>query len=559
MMNRVAVNFIKNMKTCPKQIAFYFWDPQSRTYHSITNEDLLFKSQNLAQQLRQAGLAHQSVILAIPQGLDFVCAALACLFAEIVFIPVHPIKIKSDLTRLDLIAQASLTRYVLLPNTLGSHAIFREPIGDFFLETLKITSTPHVMPKDLCFLQYSSGTTHKPKGIMISENNLRSCLDQMTKTMALSPEDHGCMWVPPYQDLGLIGGIFLPLYVGFPLTLMSSRTFIVNPLKWLEIITEQRVTITAAPNFAYDLVVDRFETAAGAELDLKSLKIALNAAERIKPRTIERFQRTFQPYGFLPQAFYPAYGLSEATLMVTAPEPLQPLQIVEMDELYAGENIVCCGKPMVGVDVQILKEGRTCDPGHIGEIFLAGESISQGYWNDSPATQERFKQRVNHSVFNPKYYFKTGDLGFMDEKGALFVIGRKEDQIWVKGQLYLLDLMEDQVLQLFTLDALYKTVAFLSDVKGQEELHIMQEVPFVSERFVGVMEQAANHIFERFQIPSLTIVLVKRGDIPKTVNGKIKRHAAKVLYEHAVIDILSRKTFSQMQSNPKKQFHQAMG
>ncbi|HXF91099.1 MAG TPA: AMP-binding protein [Candidatus Nitrosotenuis sp.] len=534
--NRLLTQLIKERQG----IAFYFWDPQSREYLSISYEELYSKAQELAEDLINAGMSQQTVLVTFPQGLEFVQVVLACLMAQVTFVPLLQVRTKSDFSILDSIAQSSITHWVLSPVSLGERATFRNHIGPFFLEGLPGYGVPPCPPHEVCFLQYSSGTTHKPKGVMITHDNLLACLEKMTNTMKITEEDHGCIWLPPYQDLGVIGGVFLPLYAGFPLTLMSPRTFILNPLKWVEVMTEQQVTITAAPNFAYDLCVDRLKPNHPYHFDLSQLRVALNGAERVKTKTIDRFTEAFKPYRFNPESFYPAYGLTEATLMVSAPAPLEGIRRIKVPS-YVSSDIIACGKPMTDIMVKIINDGREahiCEP---GEIWISGPTVAHGYWNDPQATEKKFNQYLPDSPFDNTSYTQTGDLGFLDQDGYLYVLGRLEDQIWLDGKNYLSEFLEDVVLSSFHQGAIYKTVAF--SLAGKELMILCEVTSRSDDRFYPLMDQAAFALHQNFDINKVTIALVKRGEIPVTTNGKLKRHAAQVLFQYGVIDVLIQKVY----------------
>lgn len=520
--------------------AFYYWDSQGRDYQSITYQDLYQNAHLLAQELREAGLSHHSVMVVFPQGLEFVQVVLACLLADVVFIPLHQIRTKSDISLLQSMAGSSMTPWVLSPHSLGEFAENEGRIGSYYLENLTPYEGRVESIKDTCFLQYSSGTTHKPKGVMISHENLQACLSKMIDTMKITPQDHGCVWLPAYQDLGIIGGVFLPLYAGFPLTLMSPRTFILNPLKWLEVMTEQEVTITAAPNFAYDLCVDRLKENQDYGFDLKQLRIALNGAELVKLRTIERFSEAFQPYHFNPHSFYPAYGLTEATLMVSANHPMDPIRKKAIPTL-ASHEIISCGKPMDDITVRIVRDECPVGPLEVGEIWISGSTVACGYWNDYQSTEDKFNQKLTHSSLDKEVYVKSGDLGFMDHDGFLYVLGRYGDQIHIDGKTYLSEYLEDMVLEKFHQDATYKTAAFTNQ---DQELIILCEASPHYERLYPLMGTVAQALYDTFALSQVTIAFVKRGQIPVTTNGKIKRHAAQVLYHYGVIETIMVKTFT---------------
>ncbi|MCP4657668.1 MAG: fatty acyl-AMP ligase, partial [bacterium] len=258
----------------------------------------------------------------------------------------------------------------------------------------------------LAFLQYTSGSTAAPKGVMVSHRNLLHNQQAIRRATGLGKGDRVAGWLPLYHDMGLIGNVFQPLYLGIPCVLMPPLAFLQKPVRWLRAISRYRATTSAAPDFAYAMCVNRISAAERAELDLSCWRVALNGAEPVRAETLERFARTFAPCGFRAEAFFPCYGLAEATLLVTGGDPhrLPPTLILAEEELERGRarraappaprrrTLVSCGRPAADQRLAVVdpESARPVPPGNVGEIRIAGPSVARGYWNRPQETERIF-------------------------------------------------------------------------------------------------------------------------------------------------------------------------
>src|SRR5262249_30146858 len=305
------------------------------------------------------------------------------------------------------------------------------------------TPLPACTPGQLAFLQYTSGSTGDAKGVRVTHANLVHNLEGLRLRWEMTPSSVMVTWLPAFHDLGLIFGILQPLYTGFPCVLMSPASCVQRPFRWLEVISSNRATHSLAPNFAYDLCATRISAQERASLDLRSWQMALNAAEPVRARTIDRFSELFAPVGFRREAFCPAYGLAEATLHVSGlgiheepsvarldPHAFGAGLVVDAAPGQAAVDVVGCGQPAPAVHVAIVDpdSGSARGEDEIGEIWVAGESVSAGYLRRPDVSRDVFEARLA-SGEGP--FLRTGDLGFL-RGGQLYITGRLKDLIIIR-------------------------------------------------------------------------------------------------------------------------------
>jgi acyl-CoA synthetase (AMP-forming)/AMP-acid ligase II len=300
----------------------------------------------------------------------------------------------------------------------------------------------------LAFLQYTSGSTATPKGVMVSHGNLLHNEAIIQQAFAQTSESVIVSWLPLYHDMGLIGNVLQPLYVGAHSVLMSPVAFLQSPFRWLKAISHYRATTSGGPNFAYDLCVRKITEEQKAGLDLSSWQLAFNGAEPIRAETLDRFAKAFASCGFRREAFFPCYGLAEATLFVAgktqsnAPAVIKHFETAALsnnrvieatDESQDRLSLVGCGGPGMGQTILIVnpETARVCPPGDVGEIWVSGASVAGGYWNQPEATERTFHASLAESSAGP--FLRTGDLGFL-QAGELFVTGRLKDLIIIRGR-----------------------------------------------------------------------------------------------------------------------------
>ncbi len=403
---------------------------------------------------------------------------------------------------------------------------------------------PDVHGETLAFLQYTSGSTGTPKGVMLSHANLIHNSALICHAFEHTRSGVGVFWLPSYHDMGLIGGILQPMYYGRPNVLMSPMSFLQKPLRWLQAISRYKSTVSGGPNFAYDLCVRRISPEERRTLDLSSWSLAFNGAEPIRPETIAEFTRTFAQCGFHPEAFYPCYGLAEATLMVTGgmktalpvirtfdAKALESNQAVDaLPDEEGTRTFVGCGKAFADQEVVIVDpETMTRRPDcRVGEIWVAGPSVAQGYWRHAEETAKSFLAYLKDSGRGP--YLRTGDLGFLHD-GELFVTGRLKDLIIIRGRNFYPQDIEQTVEKAHPLLRSSSSAVFMIEVAGRERLGVVAEI----ERGRNRSPQELDEVFEAIrksvsaehEIPMEAIVLIKAGSIPKTSSGKIQRHACR--------------------------------
>jgi acyl-CoA synthetase (AMP-forming)/AMP-acid ligase II len=539
----------------PRQTGFLFLrdnNPEN-DLDLLSYSQLDEKARAIAAVLQQNGEPGQRVLLLHQPGVDFVTAFYGCLYAGAIAVttyPAHRGRLKQSLPKIcDLLKDAECSTILTTSDIAPVFtAAWEETMGG---------RTPLVLASDtisgaaadkwrnpaagrdtVAFLQYTSGSTSRPRGVAVTHGNMVHNSEIIARGFESDSHSMGISWLPPYHDMGLIGGVVKPLYVGFPVVILSPYTFLQQPFRWLQTITKVRATVTGGPNFAYDLCVRRVTQEQRAKLDLSSWKIAFNGAEPIHPETMERFCEMFEPCGFNPKAFHPCYGLAESTLYVTGGKALAGPKVVWLDrgELEAGKAhqvtakwedskaVVGCGHAPADHRVLIVdpESKLACPDGRVGEVWVAGPSVAAGYWNRPEESAKVFCAHLAGSGEGP--FLRTGDLGFL-MNGELFVTGRIKDVIIINGRnLYPQDL---EVTAQSSHPGLqpFGGVAFAVERDGQEKLVIAQEVQreFLradSAEMIAAIRQA---IVRDYDVQAHAIALLKPGQIPRTSSGKVRR------------------------------------
>jgi 8-amino-7-oxononanoate synthase/acyl carrier protein len=403
---------------------------------------------------------------------------------------------------------------------------------------------------------------------MLSHENLLHNSLRIMQAFEITRSQSGVFWLPSFHDMGLIGGILVPLYGGKFNVLMSPVAFLQKPLRWLQAIAKYRATISGGPNFAYELCVRKTTPEQRAALDLSSWSLAFNGAEPVRAETIDAFCEAFAPSGFRRQAFYPCYGLAESTLMVTGGMKFEAPVIRSFDaasietgaavprpaNATGGRRLVGSGRELDGQDVLIV-DPQTCEalpPGRVGEIWVSGPSVAQGYWNRPEASQETFGAMLSQPEPAPPAkgvakwrpnagpYLRTGDLGFFDE-GELFVTGRLKDLIIIRGRNHYPQDIEHAVEEASPLVRAGSVAAFAVDVDGRERVVVVAEVER-GRRDAAEVAAAFDAIRKRLatehEVAVEAIVLVRPNSIPKTSSGKIQRHACKRQFLENALDVV---------------------
>jgi acyl-CoA synthetase (AMP-forming)/AMP-acid ligase II len=507
----------------------------------------------------------QRAVLLYPPSIDYVSALIGCMYAGVTAVPVYPPRDNGSLDRVISVAAtanvcAMLTTTAVLasvgriaPVLTQSNA--RWITTDMLADDAADAWSEHLPERgELAVLQFTSGSTGNPKGVMLRHGNLMVNSAQINDAMELGPADRGVIWLPPYHDMGLIGGILQPLYAGFPVHLMSPALFIQKPLRWLQAITAKRATISGGPNFAFDHCVDRVSADKLDTLDLSSWKLAFNGAEPIRANTLRRFAEHFAPCGFRASSFFPCYGLAEATLCVSGlaltaePTTLHvSVAALENHVIDAARDesdrkvLVGSGRPVAGLDVRIVdpESRQTCSDGEIGEIWVCGESVSAGYWDSPAATEAAFHAALSPSS-NTGPYLRTGDLGFFNQ-GELFVTGRLTDLIIVRGKNHYPQDIENTVTQSHQALQQGSAAAFLLD--DDNALGIVVEVRRGFSADIEEVESAIAHaVWSVHGLAIGQLALIRAGSIAKTSSGKVRRFLCRTQMRDGTLLIVKRES-----------------
>lgn len=535
----------------------FLMDGETQTA-SLTYQTLDHQAKRIAAHLQSLNAQGSRALLLYPSGLDFIAAFFGCLYAGVTAVPAYPPQQNQTRHRLQSIvadAQATfaLTTSALLadsqiqfadaPHLPELHWIMTDNLQE--LAALD-WAMPNLDEGTIALLQYTSGSTGTPKGVMVSHENLLHNATIIQHCFQDGEDSMGVSWLPPYHDMGLIGGILQPLSLGRPMILMSPMAFLRKPVRWLQAISRYRATTSGGPNFAYELCIKKITPAEAATLDLGSWQIAFNGAEPIRLQTLEAFAKTFQACGFCSDAFYPCYGMAETTLMVTGGTRMRSPQICAVDpialkdkhvitvdqDLPTARKVVGCGQARLDQKVMIVDpvSAMPCGADQVGEIWVSSQSVAQGYWNKPQETQQVFNAHLKESGEGP--FLRTGDLGFM-QAGELFVTGRLKELIIIRGRNHYPQDIEWTVQS--SHDALRTGggAAFSIEVNGAERLVIVQEVERSAVRQIPVAEVFAaiqRAVSEHHQLKIYAIALLKPGSIPKTSSGKTQRTECRARY-----------------------------
>lgn len=548
----------------PDDLAFRFLTDGESLGETLTYGELDQGSRAIAAQLQAMGLCGERALLLYPPGLDYLIAFFGCLYAGVVAVPAYPPRNQRNTPRIlavlaDAKAAVALTttqiatqvQSLLSEKTAGSGLQWL-CTDDLAPELATQWQDPGVTSDSLAFLQYTSGSTGTPKGVMVSQGNLLHNGAITYKVMDHHPESQFISWLPTYHDMGLIGGILQPLYGGFPCTLMSPASFLQRPYRWLKAISDYGGTTSGAPNFAYDLCVSKITPEQKATLDLSRWQVAFNGAEPIRHETLVRFQEAFADCGFQPEAFYPCYGMAETTLMVSGsmtsvPYPWKAIdkvafeqnQITDSESEETAVTLVGCGSAVPDMQIAIAhpETGVRCTGNEVGEVWVSGPSVCQGYWNRPEESHQTFQAFLADSGEGP--FLRTGDLGFLED-GELYITGRVKDLILIRGRnLYPQDI-ERATESSHPAFRMTGTAAFTVEVEGEERLVVVQELEFrakpnLSEAIAAIRQTVA----EEFEVQVYGVVLIKPGTIPKTSSGKIQRRACRDRFLNNELQVVS--------------------
>jgi acyl-CoA synthetase (AMP-forming)/AMP-acid ligase II len=503
----------------------------------------------IAAQLALCTAPGDRVLILCPPGLDYIRAFFGCLVSGRVAVPAYPPRHPRYLARLESILDDSLARCVL--TTTPMRDAIRSPGGA--LARIPIVWVDDVPPllddwepyapgaSDLAFLQYTSGSTGAPKGVMVTHQNLIAHAAMMQRAFQLSADEPYVSWLPLFHDMGLMAMLHA-VYAGAHEIILSPLELVSRPFRWLEAITTHRATVSGGPNFAYDLCASRISEAEREQLDLSSWRIAFNGSEPVQAETLERFTLRFAGRGFRHAAHYPCYGLAEATLFVSgAGRPRDPVcKSLSRTALADGEvrgdtsadakRLIGCGQAFGGELVRIVHpdERRMLPDGSLGEIWVSSDAVAAGYWRNAPATAETFHATLA-GAHQGRRYLRTGDLGFVDS-GELYVAGRLKDLIIIRGQNYYPQDIEITAQHSHLALVAGGGAAFEHDggaVLVQELRRTGQGEGPAPAAVIAAIKQA---VAETLGLDLTQVVLVQMHSIPRTSSGKIQRRQTHQLF-----------------------------
>ncbi len=542
------------------QIAYTFLKNGETEEVSLTYQQLDLEARAIASYLQSLGATGERALLLYPPGLEFISAFLGCLYAGVVAVPAYPPRSNMKLSRLQAIAQDAEATFALTTTSVLANIqdwLLENPnLGQLhWLATDSIDSDiaqswhePIVRSDTLALLQYTSGSTDTPKGVMVSHSNLLSNCADLDLGWNHTPDSVIVTWLPTFHDMGLIYGVIEPLYKGCSCYMMSPVSFLQKPVRWLQAISTYQATHSGAPNFAYALSVAKITPEQKASLNLSSWRMALNGAEPVRADVMQKFAETFKPCGFDLTAFCPGYGLAEATLKVAAvrQQDMPVFLAVDGDALVHNrvvaaksdapnvQTLVGCGRSEIDTEIAIVHpESLTqCQAAEVGEIWVSGSAVAVGYWRQTEQTAQTFQAYLADTGAGP--FLRTGDLGFL-QNGELFVTGRLKDIIIIRGQNHYPQDIELTVQKSHPALRLNCGAAFTIEKKGEERLVVVQEVERTYLRRLNIKEVVGNikeTVIDNHGLQVYTTVLIKPGSIPKTSSGKIQRHACR----HRFID-----------------------
>jgi acyl-CoA synthetase (AMP-forming)/AMP-acid ligase II/acyl carrier protein len=565
-MNNLVEIIKHKAQQTPDKLAYIFLRDGETLETKITYQQLFSQSLFLAQKLREKIPTQSRVLLLYPQGLEFVTAFLGCLIAEIIAVPVYPPKGNQKMSRLEAIIEDCQPSLILTTHFLLAKV--EDKLGNIIKEknieciaTDNLEETKEIQSINLdsftgdkvAFLQYTSGSTGIPKGVMISHQNILANSAYIQKAFQLTEDSVSVTWLPSFHDMGLIDGILQPLYTGFLGVIMSPEAFLQKPIRWLEAISRYHATHSGSPNLGYELCVQKITDEQKKDLDLSCWVSAYNGSEPVRFSTIENFTNKFKACGFESRYFYPCYGMAEATLMISGGDLEKESVYLDVDGNKLRENLlikadnktknirrlVGCGHSWLDTEIKIVNSETNiaCEDNQIGEIWVSGSSIAQGYWQKPEISQEVFKANLilsnpslkgGNKIISPEF-LRTGDLGFIHD-GELFITGRQKDLIIIWGKNHYPQDIEVTVQNSHQALRGDSGAAFSVDIEIGEKLVIVQEVrrSYIKQLDIDEIITAIREAVSlEHELQVYAIALIKPASIPKTSSGKIQRYACR--------------------------------
>ena len=564
--DRKYITWLDNGKTESDSYSFAELDRQARSLAV----QLLSQVCNYQKTHRQAD--YPAALIVTQPGLEFVRAFFACLYAGIVAVPTYPLKRGESSQRLSALVEDSQANLVLADNkSFAQIAQFPDVckqaplvcLDDLSLELHENWRFPGINNQSPAFYQYTSGSTGQSKGVIVTHGNLMSNERIIAEAMGHDRDTVVVGWLPLFHDMGLIGNLLQPFCLGASCYLMSPLAFIANPIRWLQAISKYRATSSGGPNFAYDLCIARTTAEQRAELDLSHWRVAFNGSEPIRAATLDQFSQTFADCGFNRSAFFPCYGMAESTLLVTGSSPYRLPSVLTVDKcelergnvqplatIHPATPQICNTEIEINTSqtVQLVSSGRTYQDSqvkivhpetcmelqerHVGEVWVRGSSVANGYKNKDCLTDRTFKARLA-GTGQSDTYLRTGDLGFLYQ-GELYVTGRHKDLIIINGRNHYPQDLEQTVGQAHSALADCRAAAFSIDVDTQEHLIVAVSIgkKIVNKIPVQEIHDSVVEAITRRHGLKLQELILTTSRLPETSSGKLQRSRCRLMYQN---------------------------
>lgn len=564
----------------PDRVVYTWLDDDGRVEQQFTFAELASRARTLAARFTEHAAPGERALLLYPHGLEFIAAFIACLYVGVVAVPAYPPRRNRSILRLTAIHRDAEPRLILTSSEVADNLTGQ--FGDGGSDsTVMVTDPiptdgratwrrPLLDPGSLAFIQYTSGSTGTPKGVMVSHGNIAANEATIARSFRHSKATVVVGWLPLFHDMGLIGNVIQPLYVGCPYVHVSPVTFLREPIRWLRAISDFGGTTSGAPNFAYDHCVNQITEEEKDALDIRSLTLLYNDAEPVRSRTLDRFAGAFARCGFRREAFFLCYGMAETTLLASGGPPQRPLVFlpVRSSALEAHRLVPCedhepdtqvlvgCGRTGHGTRIVIVivdpERSRRAAPDAVGEIWVSGPSVAQGYWNRPEETGQTFRAYLADTGEGP--FLRTGDLGFIRD-GEVFITGRIKDLIIIRGRNIYPHDGEATVERTLDFVAANTCAAFATAHRDGERLTLVIEADRATvstARKAGhrveaggsipqlddLVERVRQTIADEFDVTPHAVNFVRPGTFPRTSSDKVQRRACRQGFERGELEVV---------------------
>ncbi|CAH9058399.1 D-alanine--D-alanyl carrier protein ligase [Pseudoalteromonas holothuriae] len=603
MNTNIVTSLVYLAKTRGNDVAYQYFFDDDQPSKTLTYFQLDKNARLIASHLKVHFRKGDRALLLYNSGFEFVEAFFACLYAGVVAVPAYPPKKNQNIDRLrsiieDAGAAGALTtakiNEIARPlfeseTSLKSLPIYITDLFSTEQSDQQASKEIDLKPNDLAFLQYTSGSTGSPKGVMVDHHNIINNEQMMKVAFGHNETTPIVSWLPHFHDMGLIFGILHPIYIGAPAVLMNPTYFLQKPFRWLKLLSDSKGITSSAPNFAYDLCVDTIKDKDLATLDLSNWRRALNGAEPVRASTLERFYQKFKSCGLKREALSPCYGMAETTLFATGGKLFEGAKVLHLDEQQikkgnaviktpyrqgapfcelndeqSGQSYyaVSCGVTWHDHNIAIVnpQNMQRLEDSKVGEIWVKGESVARGYWQQEQATEATFNAYID-AKDGP--YLRTGDLGFVCQN-ELYVTGRCKDVLIFRGKNYYPQDIELSVTESHSaLDNNGGAAFSVITDKGEEGLVVVQQVKRTVIRKLdadAVFSAVTQAIVQNHGVTPFELLLIKPGRILKTSSGKIQRQENKQYYLNDSFEVIarSRTSVKTLQSKPKVTVNQGL-